>query len=137
MFMRTIAGPLLATLAASTLLGAGSATADSDPGLLGSCVQRNDPLSCVPVQSAATASEVDFLTNLHPVVKNNDADLLAAGRRTCNMFIYAGQNTTQASADIGRSLKINPASATTVMNSAMTFLCPGLTIGPDGVPHLT
>lgn len=133
--MRKSAGPLLAALVTAACLGTGPATADSGPGLLGSCAERNDPLECVPIKTAATASEVAYLDNLHSVVKTNDADLLAAGRRTCNMFVYAGQTTDQAAAAIGTSLKLNPASATAVMHSAMTYLCPGLTVGPDGVPR--
>jgi hypothetical protein len=134
-FLRRSVGPLLAALATTGLLGAGPAAADSGPGLLGSCAERNDPLECVPIKTPATASEAAYLDNLHGVVKTNDADLLAAGRRTCNMFVYAGQTTDQATAAIGTSLKLNQASASAVMHSAMTYLCPGLTVGPDGVPR--
>jgi hypothetical protein len=133
--LRTSAGPLLAILVAAGLLGVGPALADSGPGLLGSCAERNNPLECVPTKTAATAAEVAYLENLHGLVKTDDADLLATGRRTCNMFVYAGQSTDQASADIVKSLKLTKVSATAVMNSAMMFLCPGLTIGPDGVPR--
>jgi Protein of unknown function (DUF732) len=132
---RTSAGPLLAALVSVGLLGVGPAFADSGPGLLGSCAERNNPLECVPTKTAATAAEVAYLASLHGVVKTDDANLLASGRRTCNMFIYAGQTTDQASADLVTSLKLTEVSAVAVMNSAMMFLCPGLTIGPDGVPR--
>ena len=37
--------------------------------------------------------------------------------------------------DISKSLKVNKASATFVMDMAMVHLCPGLNIGADGVPR--
>lgn len=132
---RTSAGSLVAAVLSVGLLGSGPALADSGPGLLGSCAERNNPLECVPTTTAATAAEVAYLDNLRGVVKIDDADLLTTGRRTCNMFVYAGETTNQASDDIAKSLKLSKASATAVMNSAMMFLCPGLTIGPDGVPR--
>lgn len=132
---RTSAAPVLAALVVTGLFGGVPALADTGPGLLGSCAQRHDPLECVPTKTAATDAEVAYLNNLHGTVPTNDADLLTAGRRTCNMFVYAGQTTDQAAADIGRSLKVNQVSAKAIMNSAMTFLCPGLTIGTDGVPR--
>lgn len=132
---RTSVGPLLTVVVSAGLFGIGPAIADSGPGLLGSCAERNNPLECVPTKTAATAAEVAYLDNLRGLVKIDDAALLTAGRRTCNMFVYAGETTNQASDDIARSLKVAKASATAVMNSAMMFLCPGLTIGPDGVPR--
>lgn len=128
---------MLAAVVAAGVLGAALAAADTgtDTDLLGTCAQRNDPLECVPVKTAATAAEVAYLNNLRGVVSMTDADLLTTGRRTCNMFVYAGQSTDQATADIGRSLKLPKPASTAVMNSAMMFLCPGLTIGVDGVPR--
>jgi hypothetical protein len=126
---------LIAAVLSVGLFGSGPATADSGPGLLGSCAERNNPLECVPTKTAATAAEVAYLDNLHGLVKTDDADLLTVGRRTCNMFVYAGETTNQASDDIARDLKLPKAAASAVMNSAMMFLCPGLTIGPDGVPR--
>lgn len=135
MFVRASCGPILVALAATGFFACIPAVADTDTDLLGSCAQRNDPLECVPVKTAATAAEVAYLNNLHGVVTTNEADLLATGRRTCNMFVYAGQTTDQATADIGRTLKLPKPASTAVMNSAMMFLCPGLTIGVDGVPR--
>lgn len=135
MSTRMCAGPLLVAVVATGMFGGALAAADTDTDLLGTCAQRNDPLECVPVKTAATAAEVAYLDNLRGIVTMNEADLLTAGRRTCNMFVYAGQSTDQATADIGRSLKLPKPASTAVMNSAMMFLCPGLTIGVDGVPR--
>ena len=93
LLLPTSAAPVLVALCITGLFHGIPALADSGPGLLGSCAQRHDPLDCVPTKTAATDAEVAYLNNLHGTLQINDADLLAAGRRTCNMFVYAGQTT--------------------------------------------
>ncbi len=102
---------------------------------MAACAERGNPLDCVPTNAAANAAEVAYLTELHGRLKSSDADLLKTGRLTCNMFVYAGQPTGDAVNNISNSLKVNKASATFVMDMAMVHLCPGLNIGPDGVPR--
>lgn len=136
MVTRMITGQLLAALAVAGLGVSVPASADVGTGQMAACAERGNPLDCVPTNSAANAAEVAYLTELHGRLKgNNDADLLKTGRLTCNMFVYAGQPTGDAVNAISNSLKVNKASATFVMDMAMVHLCPGLTIGPDGVPR--
>lgn len=136
---RVITGRLLAALAALAVVGPGvsvPALADVGTGQVAACADRGNPLDCVPTKSAANAAEVAYLTELHSRLKGaSDGDLLRTGRLTCNMFVYAGEPTGDAVNDISNSLKVNKASATFVMDMAMVHLCPGLTIGADGVPR--
>ncbi|MCT7368171.1 hypothetical protein A7R75_04095 [Mycolicibacterium llatzerense] len=130
-----IVGRLLATLAVAGLGVSAPALADVGTGQMAACAERGNPLDCVPTNAAANAAEVAYLTELHGRLKSSDADLLKTGRLTCNMFVYAGQPTGDAVNNISNSLKVNKASATFVMDMAMVHLCPGLNIGPDGVPR--
>ncbi|WP_081936898.1 DUF732 domain-containing protein [Mycolicibacterium llatzerense] len=135
MTARVIVGRLLATLAVAGLGVSAPALADVGTGQMAACAERGNPLDCVPTNAAANAAEVAYLTELHGRLKSSDADLLKTGRLTCNMFVYAGQPTGDAVNNISNSLKVNKASATFVMDMAMVHLCPGLNIGPDGVPR--
>jgi hypothetical protein len=135
MTARAITGLLLATLAVAGLGVSAPALADVGTGQMAACAERGNPLDCVPTNAAANAAEVAYLTELHGRLKSSDADLLKTGRLTCNMFVYAGQPTGDAVNNISNSLKVNKASATFVMDMAMVHLCPGLNIGPDGVPR--
>jgi Protein of unknown function (DUF732) len=135
MTARVITGCLLAALAVAGLGVSVPAFADVGTGQMAACAERGNPLDCVPTNAAANAAEVAYLTELHGRLKSSDAELLKTGRLTCNMFVYAGEPTGDAVNDIANSLKVNKASATFVMDMAMVHLCPGLSIGTDGVPR--
>jgi hypothetical protein len=135
MAARAITSQLLAALAVAGLIASVPAFADAGAGQMGSCAERGNPLDCVPTKTAANAAEVAYLNELHGRLTNSDADLLKTGRLTCNMFVYAGQPTSDAVNAISSSLRVNKAAATVVMDTAMVHLCPGLSIGPDGVPR--
>ncbi len=135
MTARVITGKVLASLAVAVLGISAPASADVGTGQMAACAERGNPLDCVPTNAAANAAELAYLTELHGRMQSSDADLLKTGRLTCNMFVYAGQPTGDAVNDISKSLKVNKASATFVMDMAMVHLCPGLNIGADGVPR--
>ncbi|MUL47876.1 DUF732 domain-containing protein [Mycobacterium sp. CBMA293] len=135
MTARAMTSQLLVALAAAGLVVSVPAFADAGSGQMASCAERGNPLDCVPTMTAANAAEAAYLTDVHGRLKSSDADLLRTGRLTCNMFVYAGQPTGDAVNDIANSLKVNKASATFVMDMAMVHMCPGLSIGADGVPR--
>ena len=125
---------LLGLLAAG-LLGAGVSSA-SPAQADQFCGARQDPLDCVPQTGAPSAQEATYINTVRGNYPGDDAQLLKMGRGTCNMLL-GGVITGYVVQDLASHEGITKQAADQLMDAAMLYVCPGLTVGADGVARPT
>lgn len=129
-------GVTICAALASGLFGVGICSADPGPMDPGYCGARQDPLDCVPYDGPMppppNRGEAIFLNNVRGQYPGDDATLLRIGRGTCNM-LRGGVTTSYTVRDIAGHLQTTEAHAGQLLITAMEYICPGLTVGTDGV----
>lgn len=120
----------------SGLLSTGIVSADPGPMDPGYCGAHQDPLDCVPYDGPTppppNRAEASYLDLVRDHYSANDTTLLRIGRGTCNMF-RGGTSSTYVVGEISNHLQTPQAHAGQLLNVALAYICPDLTVGADGV----